>query len=454
MSKISSFSHIHFIGIGGISMSALAKLMILRGHQVSGSDEVWNERLQEIIEMGGQIFLGHEESNARNADLIVYTQSVNEDNVELSYARKNRITTIRRDIFLSKISEDYTRVVAVSGSHGKTTITAMLANVFLVAGEKFTAHVGGNVLGLGNLIYRGYDTFITEACEYKRSFFALNPDVAVITSTEFDHPDSYKNEQELIDAYMAFGSKVKNDGRLILHSDTAIYNMHKCAYVPITSYGDDINLDCTYDQLTLHKNGCYGFRVRYKGEPKSHINLNVIGKHNVLNALAVYATCMELNISEYYVVKGLESFSGVERRFQYKGEFCGAKVYSDYAHHPTEIGVALDAVEALSKGRVKLVFQPHTFSRTGALFDDFVGVLRRAQEIYLVKEYGAREVRGGKSAYELFEAVKSDYSGRAFYFDNVVGLAKELVADLKHDDILLVLGAGDIDGLVDILIQI
>ena len=433
-------------------MSALAKLMILQGHQVSGSDEVWNERLQEIIEMGGQIFLGHEERNALNANLIVYTQSVNEDNAELSYARKNKIPTIRRDIFLSKISEDYARVVAVSGSHGKTTITAMLANVFLVAGEKFTAHVGGSVLGLGNLIYKGYDTFITEACEYKRSFLALNPDVAIITSTEFDHPDSYKNEKELIDAYMTFGSKIKNDGRLILNSETAIYNMHKCAYVPITGYGDDINLDCTYDQLSIHKNGCYGFRVRYKGEPKSHINLNVVGKHNVINALAVYATCMEFGINEYDVVKGLESFKGVERRFQYKGDFCGVQVYSDYAHHPTEIGVALDTVEAISAGRVKLVFQPHTFSRTEALFDDFVSVLRRAKEVYLLKEYGAREVGGGKSAYELFEAVKSDYSGRAFYFDNVVGLAKELVSGLKGDDVLLVVGAGDVDGLIDILI--
>lgn len=143
MSKISSFSRIHFIGIGGVSMSALAKLMIFLGHEVSGSDAVWNTRLQEIIEMGGKIFLGHEESNARNANLIVYTQSINEENVELIYARKNKIPTIRRDVFLSKIASDYGRVVAISGSHGKTTITAMLANVFLVAGEKFTAHIGG-----------------------------------------------------------------------------------------------------------------------------------------------------------------------------------------------------------------------------------------------------------------------------------------------------------------------
>lgn len=452
MSKISSFSRIHFIGIGGVSMSALAKLMIFLGHEVSGSDAVWNTRLQEIIEMGGKIFLGHEESNARNANLIVYTQSINEENVELIYARKNKIPTIRRDIFLSKIASDYGRVVAISGSHGKTTITAMLANVFLVAGEKFTAHIGGDAIGLGNIVYKGYDTFITEACEYKRSFLALNPDVAVITSTEFDHPDSYKNKQELIDTYMVFGSKINNRGRLILHNETDVYNMHKCAYVPICSYGDDINLDCTYDQLIKHKNGCYGFRVRYEGQPKSYINLNIAGKYNVMNALAVYATCMALGIDERNVVKGLESFKGVERRLQYRGKVNGAKVYVDYAHHPTEIRAVFDTVKELTESKVKLVFQPHTFSRTEALFDEFVGVLRCADEVYVIKEYGARESRGGKSAYELFEEVKKEYSGRAFYFDNIISLAKELVASLKEGEILLVLGAGDVDRLVDVLI--
>ena len=161
---------------------------------------------------------------------------------------------------------------------------------------------------------------------------------------------------------------------------------------------------------------------------------------------------MALGIDERNVVKGLESFKGVERRLQYRGKVNGAKVYVDYAHHPTEIRAVFDTVKELTESKVKLVFQPHTFSRTEALFDEFVGALRCADEVYVIKEYGARESRGGKSAYELFEEVKKEYSGRAFYFDNIISLAKELVASLKEGEILLVLGAGDVDRLVDVLI--
>lgn len=431
-------------------MSALAKLMVLKGYSVSGSDIRYSAELEELGEWGAEIHLGSEPEAVKSADLVVFSGAIPATDPELLQAIASDKKRIRRDFLLREVSSDYDRVVAVAGTHGKTTVTAMLSSIFKEAGELYTAHIGGETFDAGNLSYRGDSCFITEACEYRRSFLALNPDIAVITEVEPDHPDTYRDERELFEAFEAFSSLVKEGGTVIINADAKFYRMRQTAYKKVFTYALESNADLRAVDMRILENGCYGFRIRQSGKPNSDITLSVPGRHNVYNALAAAAAARCYGIPDKYVSSGLKRFMGVHGRFEYLKPFRGAKLYADYAHHPTEIKAAIRTALGLRPKRLVVVFQPHTLSRTEMLMKEFTYSFCDADAVFFFKEYAARESRGGKTALELYEKVAA-LGGECYYYSDMMKLACALADYLKPGDLALLTGAGDVKKVSELL---
>ena len=432
-------------------MSALAKLLLLKGYKVSGSDKVYRREMEELAEWGAKIYVGASENVVKNSHLVVYNQAIGRDDEEFNTALKHSIPVIRRDLFLKEVSSSYDKVIAVSGTHGKTTVTAMLSAIFERSNSLFTAHIGGHG-EKGNLVYKGDEFFITEACEYKRSFLTLNPDTALILNVESDHPDTYKDYLELEHAFISFIGGVKQNGMVIINADDEFYKRNKNHYKRMLTYAIDNTADCKAINIINLNNGCYGFRIRIKGYPDSDIMLSVPGYHNVYNAMAAYLTALTNGIAPKVICEALNSFSGVKGRFEYKGIINGGRVYVDYAHHPTEIRSAIfTALNLKPKGKLKVVFQPHTLSRTEALFSDFIYSFCDADEVYLLKEYVAREAGGGKTAYDLYCAVKERNPKNTYYFKNQLELCNVLCRRIEDGDVVLILGAGDVSLVAELM---
>ncbi len=435
MKEIKKGLKTHFIGIGGISMNALSKYLIGMGFEISGSDSVKSKLTDEIEALGGETYIGHDGRNIGDAQIVVYSSAIGEDNPELIEARKRGLYILSRAELLKMISENFGAVLAISGCHGKTTTTCMLAHIFRCAGKQFTSHIGGIDLVLGNCYSDGDDYFITEACEFKKNLLLLNPDTAICLGTQFDHPDSYKDEEDLKNCYFEFIGKGK---KAIINGDDQ--NLSAYTGENAVKFGASSNNDY-YPTEIREKRGKYSFTLNYGKDKKIPIKLKVYGKHNVYNALAACAAAIENGISEEAIKEGLSSFIGVERRFENIGKLNGATIIADYAHHPDEIGAAVKTAEKIARKKLYVVFQPHTYSRTISLKDKFVDVLTEIDELVLYKTYPAREdyIYGG-SAYDLFLACgkKGEYFGD---FDQMISYYKD---KLKRGDILLVLGAGDI----------
>ncbi|MBO5776476.1 MAG: UDP-N-acetylmuramate--L-alanine ligase [Clostridia bacterium] len=434
-------------------MSALAKLMIIKGYKVSGSDKYYGREMENLTEWGAKVYLGASEEEVKNSTLVVYNQAICSQDEELKFALKHNIPVIRRDLFLKEISTYYDKVIAVAGTHGKTTVTAMLSSIFDRANALFTSHIGGHY-EKGNLVYKGDEYFITEACEYKRSFLSLTPTTAVVLNVEEDHPDTYKNYEELEHAFLSFIGNVKDDGLAIVNADDRFYKQHSNHYKRMLTYAIESNADCKAINIINLNNGCYGFRTRILGYPDCDIMLSIAGYHNIYNALCAFCIAVVNGIAPKVACEALSAFNGVKGRFEYKGVMNGCKVYLDYAHHPTEIKASIaTALKLKPKGKLKVVFQPHTLSRTEALFKEFKYSFCDVDELYFLKEYLAREATGGKTAYDLYQAVKEERSKNVYYFGTQLELCKALVNSLNEGDILLVLGAGDVSSITQLLMR-
>ncbi|MDR3185993.1 MAG: UDP-N-acetylmuramate--L-alanine ligase [Christensenellaceae bacterium] len=463
MSNLDSFKHIHFIGAGGISMSALAKLMLLWGKKVTGSDIRYSDEVCELIQWGANIAIGHDAENIKNADIVVYTAAISENNTELLFAQKNAIPTIERKHLLSEISRVYDFVIAVAGTHGKTTVTGMLCSIFDNANLCFTAHLGGKIVdGIGNLIFKGYNYFITEACEYQRSLLTLKPDVAVILNVEQDHPDTYATIGELYATFDQFLKGIRKNGTAVIAAESEYYNIDRLPYNHISNitsahiykYGVEGNLDIEMRSIICDDKGCFGCRLKVDGSQDISIKLRIPGYHNLINAVAAYATCKVCGIDDSIIKTGLENFLGVERRFQHVGSFNNAEIFTDYAHHPTEIQNAIYTAMPIKINRLICVFQPHTYSRTSLLFEKFVDSFVNVHKLYIFKEYAAREHSSmGKTAFDLYTAIKAKQVAEIFYYDNLLSLAQSIKLELKPGDVLLILGAGDIHLLAKLINQ-
>ncbi len=425
---IDKFNSFYFIGIGGVSMSALAKYLLVLGKRVGGSDVSANEYTDELTALGVETFFANGADEIENYDFVVYTDAINENDLRLKRALELSKPAMSRGPFLYEVSKRFKTVIGVSGCHGKTTCCSMLAHIFAAAGKAFAAHIGGKDLTYSNFYCSGYDYFITEACEYKKNFLYLKPSVAIILNSGADHVECYGSEEALKAAYLEFASGAEST--VALYGDLSGLNA--------VSFGLDKSAD--YSAVNVRtENGITSFTVCEKGEKYEGFKLKVCGKHNVLNALAAAAAARATGISFDCIKAGLSSFTGVERRFEKLDEIGGVKYYADYAHHPDELRASLKTVRKINGGRLFVVFQPHTYSRTKLLFKQFIAALSPLENLLIYKTFAAREYFDDSgSALTLSQSIKGSRYG-----DCEEDIC-DFISSAEKGDTVLFLGAGDI----------
>lgn len=436
---------IHFIGIGGISMSGLAEILLENNYKVSGSDMKESNITKKLVKQGAEFFLGHDEKNINDVDLVVYTAAVSDDNPELVKARELNIPIMDRAEFLGQIMKGHKYNVAISGTHGKTTTTSIVSHIFLKADLDPTILVGGELDIIdGNVKTGNSEYFITEACEYKASFLKFFPFVGVILNIEADHLDFYRNIDHIQDTFIEFAKLIPKEGYLVAWADDEkIKPVIASAECNVMTYGINSG-EITAKNITYNDRGCATFDV-YKNEIKLFTaNLNVPGKHNVLNSLAGICVALSLNVPYNDVIEGLASFYGTHRRFEIKGVKNGVTVIDDYAHHPTEIKAFLEATKNLPHGKAYCVFQPHTYTRTLTLFDDFAHCFFNADELILADIYAAREPFTKVVSSDMLGDKIRELGQSCYNFHSFEEIVEHLKSNLKEGDLLLTIGAGDV----------
>ncbi|MDE6597198.1 MAG: UDP-N-acetylmuramate--L-alanine ligase [Clostridia bacterium] len=422
------YDSFYFIGIGGVSMSGLAKYFLSEGKKVGGYDAAENQYTEELKSMGAQISIGEEQDSVKDYSLIVYTDAIKENDYHLCEAKKLSKNIISRGQLLYEVSRSFKKVIAVSGCHGKTTCCSMLAHIFAAAGKKFTAHIGGSDSEFTNFYSGGKDFFITEACEYKKNFLLLKPDIAVILNSGADHLECYGSEQALTEAYLRFANSAVV--AVSLYRDLPINFGYSFGYDKCADY---------FAKKIQSTGGAYSFTAYEGAEELGEISLNVYGKHNVLNAVAAIAAARSAGIQFEFIKDGLNSFTGVERRFENIGSINGAVCIADYAHHPEELRAVIRTAKKICLGKLYVIFQPHTYSRTKNLFSQFVKVLAPLNNLLIFKTFAAREYFDDSgSALTLSQSVKKSHYG-----DDMRDIS-EFISKAGEGDMVLFLGAGDI----------
>ena len=386
--------HIHFIGIGGISMSGLAEILLQRGFCVSGSDAKESPLTRQLENKGAVVQIGQRASNIdASIDIVVYTAAIRPENPEYACAVKMGIPMLTRAELLGQIMSNYPMPIAVSGTHGKTTTTSMITQVLLEGDCDPTISVGGILSSIGGNIRVGRSgTFVTEACEYTNSFLSFSPKISIILNVDADHLDFFRDIDHIRQSFRQFAQKLPADGCLIINSDTPEYQtITEGLPCQIITYGLDRPGAYTASDIEFDNMGSPSFTCQKDGVPLGRFTLTVPGIHNVSNALAVIALGQELGLATEVLQRGLADFSGADRRFQHKGTVGGVTIIDDYAHHPTEIQATLSAAGNYPHKKLWCVFQPHTYTRTKALLKEFAQALSLADTVILADIYAARE---------------------------------------------------------------
>ena len=446
LKQISKNAHIHFIGIGGISMSGLAMIALQNGYKVTGSDRSRSHITDKLSDMGAKIYEGHDEKNIDGADLCVHTAAVKMDNPEMAAAARKNIRLIDRAEFLGAIMKNYNHAVGVSGTHGKTTTTSMLAHALINADLDPTISVGGelDIIG-GNIRTGGSEYFVTEACEYTNSFLKFYPTIALITNIEEDHLDFFTGGiTQIRESFRQFAELTRNKGSVVaLGSDKNIRIALEGSDLDITTYGMTDEYDY-YPKNIVYRAGYPSFDVYKNGEMICHLNLNVPGDHNILNSLATIAVCELMGANIEKSAKGIEAFKGTHRRFERKGEVNGAIVLDDYAHHPTEIKATLKAAKEFPHNKIMCIFHPHTYSRTRTLWNEFVAAFGDVDELILTHIYAAREKYDGVTDPQKLAKEIQETGVNAKYIDDFDDIAKYVKENAQEGDIVFTMGAGDV----------
>lgn len=438
--------HIHFIGIDGISMSALAAIMLKRGWKVSGSDLKQSSLTKKLVKEGATFYLGHAEDNIRGADLIVYTAAVKPDNAELSKARKLGIEVLSRAEFLGSLMGEAKYGIAISGSHGKTTTTALTGVMIENAGLDPTVLVGGELDALGgNVKVGGSEYFVAEACEYVETFLALRPYIGVVLNIDADHLDYFGDLDHVIAAFRRFAKLIPAEGFLIACSDDAnVREILPNLDCHVITYGLTQGADWWATNIEMRPEGGSLFDVYHKGELLGRAHLNLNGKHNISNSLSTLAVGTTIGIPFETMCETLKYFVGTHRRFEYKGTYNGATIVDDYAHHPTEIRATLAAAKEVAQRRLMVAFQPHTYTRTKSLLADFAEAFTDADEVIITDIYAAREKDTyGVSSVDIVSKMK-DKHPNAKHIGRLEDAAAYFSDKLRPGDLLITMGAGDI----------
>ena len=392
--NIKKYKKVHMIGIGGVSMSGIAEILVNWGFQVSGSNNVDSDILHTLKKAGIEIFIGHNPENVVGADCVVFTAAISKDNAELVHAKELGIPVIERSDFLGELTRCYKNTIAISGTHGKTTTTSLVSLCFIEALKDPSIQVGAIIKDLnGNYRVGNSENFIIEACEYVESFLKFSPKSEIILNIDNDHLDYYKNFENIKNAFIKYVKLLPEDGHLVINADD-----NNCLDLPIYSkapcikYGiENDDVDFLAKNIVFTDNGLPEFDVYKYNEFYAHIKLSIPGKHNILNALSCIALCDAYGISREHIKTALEKFHGADRRFEFKGIVNGAKVYDDYGHHPTEVSATAKALKNKKYNQSWVVFQPHTYSRTKNLLNEFAETLSHFDNIILTDIYAARE---------------------------------------------------------------
>ena len=439
--------HIHFIGIGGISMSGLAEILLEEHFTVSGSDAKESDLTRHLEHMGVQIFYSQKAENIIDGiDLVVYTAAISETNPEFARAKEVGLPMLSRAELLGQIMDNYKQSIAVAGTHGKTTTTSMISQILLQAKCDPTISVGGILKAIdGNLRVGKSDVFITEACEYTNSFLNFRPKYSIILNVEAEHLDFFKDIQDIRHSFHLFAKNTLEDGAIIINGDIEHYEeLVKDLAPAVLTFGKTASSDFYPENITFNEKACATYDAMFRGEKLMTVSLNVPGMHNVTNSLAAIALAKDLKISDENILAGLSAFGGADRRFQYKGCVDGVTIIDDYAHHPTEIRATLTAAEKYPHKRLVLVFQPHTYSRTKAFLDDFADVLSMADVVVLADIYAAREKNTiGISSKDILAKLE-EKGTECYYFPSFSEIENFLLENCVNGDLLITMGAGDI----------
>lgn len=461
-------AHVHFIGIGGISMSGLAEVLLEERFTITGSDMKESSLTKKLEQSGATVFYGQSaEHILPGTDVVVYTAAVHEDNPEYQEAVRQQIPLLSRAELLGQVMDNYEQSVAVAGTHGKTTTTSMVTQILLAADADPTISVGGILPSIGGNIRVGHSScFVTEACEYTNSFLHFYPKYSMILNIEEDHMDFFKDLDDIRHSFRLFAQNTASDGAVIVNREIkGLDQLLEGLSREIITYGFDPSCDFYPQDITFQESGCAHFSLMHRKKQTaldSHgtntasfsawtevekicdIRLCVPGRHNISNALAAAALAVQMGIPAASICEGLHEFHGTDRRFQYKG-MCGqATVIDDYAHHPTEIRATLSAAAGYPHNRIICVFQPHTYTRTKAFLKEFADSLSAADLVVLAEIYAARETDTLEiSSLDLLAELEK-CGAECCYFPTFDEIEKFLLKNLMNGDLLITMGAGDI----------
>lgn len=454
--ELKEYKNIHMIGIGGASMYAIAAMLKNDGKIVTGSDmqESFNTKYLESI--GINVVIGHSTDLVKWADLVIYTAAISDDDPELAYAKEFGIEAVDRALFLGEYTKEYENLICISGTHGKSTTTSMIASVFLEAGLNPTINIGASLKRINGNYYIGDKKyFILEACEYVDSFLHFHPTSEVILNIDNDHLDYFKNFENIKNAFIKYVKILPDNGLLVVNGDDInCLDLISHTKAKALTYGiTNKNTDFFATNIVFDENGFASFDVYSKDKFYGRIALHIPGMHNVLNALATIALCSEYGIKYEFVQSALNKFTGAHRRFEFVGKYHDSSIYDDYGHHPTEIVATAKALMNKTYHQSWVIFQPHTYSRTKNLLEDFAKALLNFDHIIVTDIYAARETNTFNiSSLDLVNHINT-FNDKAIYMKDFQDIANYIRENVKEHDIVLTLGAGTIEKVGKMIVE-
>lgn len=448
MINLPDYKKIHCIGIGGIGLSAVAEILMARGYDISGSDMKESDMTAKLARDGARIHIGHNAENVEGKDLVIYSSAISMENPELARATELGIPTVTRAQALGALMEEYDSSIAISGTHGKTTTTSMVSLILKNAQKEPTILVGGNLPEINGNVYVGQnDYFVTEACEYMDSFLNLKPKIEIILNIDSDHLDYFKDVDHIARSFDKFAKLVPENGAVIAYDANPFVKSVISGLPNAITFGLSESCDYYASDINFDNDGMPQFKVNHGGKVLGQIELAVPGEHNILNALAAFACCHIQGVAVEDIIKTLDGYTGTHRRFDLLGETStGIRIVDDYAHHPTEIKATLAAVRNMKHNTLWCLFQPHTYTRTMALLDDFATAFDEADKVVLAEIYAAREKNIHKiSSKTLMNKIKEhDVNKDVYFFEEFEEIASFVYNNAQEGDLVIAMGAGDI----------
>ncbi len=454
--ELRQYKRIHMIGIGGVSMSGIAEILKNWGFIVTGSDSSQSENTDKLIQNNIPVTIGHNLTDLEKADLVVYSAAIKKDDIEIVRAKQLNIPIIERGSFLGKLTKAFRNTICISGTHGKTTTTSMVSLCFLEALKDPSIQVGAYLNAIdGNYRVGNSEYFIIEACEYVESYLKLFPKTEVILNIDNDHLDYFGTLENIITSFGNYVRLLPDDGLLVINwDDEHCRTITKNTKAKVVTYAiNQLNANFVARNVVFNDNGFPTFDVYYNNNFYKTISLSIPGMHNVLNALACIAVCHEYGISKEDMKNALHKYTGAHRRFEYKGSFNNVNVYDDYGHHPTEIVATANALKQKKYNESWVIFQPHTYSRTSLLLDDFANALLNFDHVIITDIYAARENNTYNiSSKDLVDKINL-HGNKAIYISSFNDIVEYIKNHVVSSDIVLTLGAGTVTQIGPMLVD-